>query len=136
MTLSPAALLFVSVALAAPPQVAPAELMPFLKVVTASAGAPGRIACRDMDLSMQLKKGGVSPDAKAPVAWAATAEQLKDYLAEGKLVVAGDPAMLKAGAGVAIVLEQGRPVILISLKNVQTSGVTLSDALLKISRVR
>ena len=136
MTLLPAALLFVTVSLAAPPQVPPAELMPFLKVVTASAGAPGRIACRDMDLSMQLKKGGVSPDAKAPVAWAATGEQLKDYLAEGKLVVAGDPAMLKAGAGVAIVLEQGRPVILISLKNVQASGVTLSDALLKISRVR
>jgi hypothetical protein len=110
--------------------------MPFLKVVSASAGAPGRIACRDMDLSMAMKKLGMSPDAKAPVAWAANPDQLKDYLAEGKLVVAGDPAMLKAGAGVAIILEGGKPVILVNMKNVQTSGITLSDALLKISRVK
>ncbi len=132
----PAVLLFVSMAMAAPPPVAPGELTPFLKVVTASAGAPGRIACRDMDLAMALKKGGVSPDAKAPVAWAANREQLKDFLAEGKLVVAGDAALLAAGAAVAIVQEKGRPVILVDARNVQASGVTLSDALLKIARVR
>lgn len=110
--------------------------MPFLKVVTASAGAPVRIACRDMDMSMALKRGGVSPDAKAPVAWAANGEQLKDYLAEGKLVVAGDVAMVSMGAGVAIVMEKGKPLILINLRSVQASCVTLSDALMKISRVR
>lgn len=71
MTFFPTVLFVATVAMAAPPRVAPAELMPFLKVVSASAGAPGRIACRDMDLSMAMKKLGMSPDAKAPVAWAA-----------------------------------------------------------------
>ena len=126
----------VSTAMAGPPAVSAAELTPFLKVITSSAGAPGRIACRDIDLSMQLKKDGLSPDAKSPVAWAASASQLASYLAEGKLVVAGDAAMLSQGAGIAIVKEQGKPVILVNAKNVAASGVTLSDALMKIARVR
>ena len=128
-------LILASAAYAGSPQVSPTELTPFLKVISASVGAPGRIACRDMDLGMQLKKSGFSPDAKAPLAWAANLDQLKAYLAEGKLVVAGDAGMLAEGAGIAIVKEQGKPVILINRKNVQASGATLSDALLKISKV-
>ncbi|BDU72997.1 hypothetical protein [Mesoterricola silvestris] len=136
MTIFPAALILVYVAIATPPRIAPPDLMPFLKVVSASAGAPGRIACRDLDLAMRMKQLGLSPDAKAPVAWAATADQLRDYLAEGKLVVAGDAALLEAGAGVAIVLEKGKPTILVNTRNVQASGIVLSDAFLKIARVR
>ena len=128
--------ILVSTAMAATPSVSAAELTPFLKVITASAGAPGRIACRDIDLSMQLKKDGLSPDARSPVAWAASAGQVASYLAEGKLVVAGDAALLSQGAAIAIVKEQGKPVILVNAKNVAASGVTLSDALMKIARVR
>jgi len=133
--LMPIMVLFTT-AMAGTPPVSAAELTPFLKVITASAGAPGRIACRDIDLSMQLKKDGLSPDAKSPVAWAASASQLATYLAEGKLVVAGDAAMLSQGAGIAIIKEQGKPVIIINPKNVAASGVTLSDALMKIARIR
>ena len=128
--------ILVSTAMAATPSVSAAELTPFLKVITASAGAPGRIACRDIDLSMQLKKDGLSPDARSPVAWAASAGQVASYLAEGKLVVAGDAALLSQGAAIAIVKEQGKPVILVSSKNVAASGVTLSDALRKLAKVR
>ena len=136
--LSPVPVLFLTLAAhAGSALVTPAELTPFLKVVTASAGAPGRIACRDMDLSMELKKSGLSPDAKAPVAWAANEGQLKAYLAEGKLVVVGDAAMVAGGAGIAIVKGKGgKPEILINAKHVAVSGITLSDALLKISKVQ
>jgi hypothetical protein len=120
---------------AGPPRVSTGELTPFLKVISASAGAPGRIACRDMDLSMQLKQSGLSPDAKSPVAWAANEDQLRAYLAEGKLVVAGDASMLASGASIAIVRDKGKPVILVDKKNLAASGVTLSDALLKIARI-
>ncbi len=111
------------------------ELANFLKVIAASVGAPGRVACRDMDLSIQLKKGGLSPDAKSPVAWAANEDQLKAYLGEGKLVVTGDREMLRAGAGIAVIRENGKPVILVHSRNVAASGITLTDALLKIARV-
>ncbi|BDU76952.1 YfiR family protein [Mesoterricola sediminis] len=121
---------------AAPPAIAPAELIPFLKVISVSAGAPGRVACRDLDLAMALKKGGISPDAKAPLAWAANRSQLEAYLAEGKLVIAGDPALLDAGAAIAIAREAGRPVLLIHSRNLAASGVGVSDALLKIAKVR
>ena len=123
-------------AMAGTPSVSAAELTPVLTVITASAGAPGRIACRDIDLSMQLKKDGLSPDAKSPVAWAASAGQVASYLAEGKLVVAGDAALLSQGAGIAIIKEHGKPVILVDSKNVAASGVTRSDALMKIAKVR
>ena len=117
-------------------RVAPAELSPFLRVITAGAGAPGRIACRDIDEAMQLKKDGLSPDAKAPVAWAATPAQVKAYLAEGKLVVSGDPADFKAGASVVITREHGKALMIIDSKNAASSGVPLSDTLMKIARLQ
>jgi hypothetical protein len=129
-------LLLVSLVSAAAPAVSTGELTSFLKVISASAGAPGRIACRDMDLSFELKKNGLSPDAKAPLAWAANEDQLRTFLAEGKLVVGGNAAMLTAGAAIAITKENGKPVILVSAKNVAAAGVTLSDALLKISKLK
>lgn len=136
MLRSASVLFLAPVLLAGSPQVSAGELTPFLKVISASAGAPGRIACRDLDLSMELKKSGLSPDAKAPVAWAANESQLKAFLAEGKLVVAGDAALLAEGAGIAIVKTKGgKPEIHVNSKNVAASGITLSDALLKISKV-
>jgi len=129
------ALILMSTASAGTPRVPLGELTPFLKVITASAGAPGRIACRDMDLSMELKKSGLSPDAKSPLAWAATENQLRDYLAEGKLVVTGDAGMLAGGAAIAIVRDHGKPAILINAKNLAASGITLSDSLMKIAKV-
>jgi len=119
---------------AAEPQISPGELSPFLRVIANSAGCPGRIACRDIDEAMQLKKDGLSPDAKAPVAWAASPAQIKAYLAEGKLVVSGDPASFKEGASIVIAKEHGKPVVVIDTRNAAASGVTLSDALMKIAR--
>jgi hypothetical protein len=115
-------------------QITPGELSPFLRVISSAAGAPGRIACRDIDEAMQLKKDGLSPDAKAPVAWAANLAQLKAYQAEGKLVVSADPASLKEGASILITREHGKPVVVIDTRNATATGVPLSDALMKIAR--
>jgi len=119
---------------ATPPHLTPAELVPFLKVISASLGTPGRVACKDIDLSMQLKQDGLSPDGSAPVAWAASEVQIRNYLAAGsRLVVCGDEAGLKDGASIAIFREGGKPVLVVSVKNAAANGFTLSDALLKIA---
>lgn len=118
------------------PLLSPGELTPFLRVITASVGAPGRVACKDIDLSMQLKKDGLSPDAKSPVAFANSGGQIKTFLAEGKLVVCGEEAGLKEGASVAVFKQGGRPVMVVSTRNATASGFTLSDALLKIARIQ
>jgi len=99
----PALLFLVASTTAGAHSVASFELAPFLRVITSSAGTPGRIACRDIDLAMALKKEGLSPDAKSPVATAANTGQLKAFLAEGKLVVGGVSAKLAEGAGIVIV---------------------------------
>ena len=55
---------------------------------------------------------------------------------DGKLVVVGDAALLAAGAGIAIVKDKaGKNAILVNAKHVAKSGITLSDALLKIARI-
>lgn len=120
----------------ASPVLTPKEMSPFLRVISASVGAAGRIACRDIDVAMQMKQDGLSPDAKAPVAFAANDGQIKDYLAEGKLVVCASEVGFRAGAGIAIFREGGKPVLVVNLKNATAAGYTLSDALLKIARVK
>lgn len=120
------------------PALSPHEMIPFLRVISASLGAAnaGRVACRDIDVAMQLKKDGLSPDAKAPLAFAASDGQIKDYLAEGKLVVVASELGFKSGAGIAIYRDAGKPVMVVNLKNASAAGFTLSDALLKIAKVK
>ena len=116
------------------PKLTPAELTPWLRVISASMGTPGRVACKDLDLSMQLKKDGLSPDGGAPLAWAASENQIKGYLASGnRLVVCGEEAGLQLGASIAIFKEGGKPVLVLSIKNAAANGFTLSDALVKIA---
>jgi len=123
--------------IAATPALTPSELSPFLRVISASLGpeAAGRVACRDIDVAMQLKKDGLSPDAKAPLAFAVSAAQIKAYLEESKLVVCGDEHGLKEGAAIALFKQAGKPVMAVSVKNANAAGIKLSDALLKIARV-
>ena len=116
------------------PPMSPAELIPFLRVISASMGTPGRVCVKDIDLSMQLKKDGLSPDGGAPLAWAKNENQVKNYLGDGKrLVACGDEHFLKEGASIAIFKEGGRPVLVLSVKNAAANGFTFSDALLKMA---
>lgn len=111
------------------------ELAGFLKPLSANAGSPGRIACKDVDMAMALKKQGISLDPRASAAWATTTEQVKTYLGEGKFVICPDPKLLEEGASLAIVRRQGHPVLLLHAKNAKTSGVQLSDNLMKIAQL-
>lgn len=110
------------------------ELASLIRVLSAQAGTPGRIACRDLDLSIQLKKDGLSTDPRSPVAWASDANQARNYRAEGKFVLCADPALLKEGAALALVREGGRTGLILHTVNAQASGLTLSDAILKVAK--
>jgi len=130
----PAQMVLCFLATATPPHMTPAELSPFLRVISASMGTPGRVACKDIDLSMQLKKDGLSPDGGAPLAWANSENQIRSYLAGGnRLVVCGEEKGLQEGASIAIFKQGGKPVLVVSVKNAAANGFTLSDALLKIA---
>jgi len=84
---------------------------------------------------MALKKEGISLDPRASAAWATSAAQVKTYVAEGKFVICPDPELLQEGACLVVIREQGRPVLLLHARNAKTSGVQLSDNLMKIVRV-
>jgi hypothetical protein len=49
---------------AVPPGISPKEMSPFLRVISASLGAEaaGRVACKDIDVAMELKRDGLSPE--------------------------------------------------------------------------
>lgn len=110
------------------------ELAALLRVLSAQAGFAGRIACRDLDMTMQLKKDGLSTDPRSAIAWAANADQARAYRAEGKFVVCSDLALFKEGAALAIVRESGKMGLVLHTANAQGTGVTLSDAILKVAK--
>ena len=130
--------ILVSSLAAVSPGLSPKEMSPFLRVISASLGAEaaGRVACKDIDVAMDLKQDGLSPDAKAPLAFAVSSAQIAEYLAQGKLVVVATELGLKQGAAIALLKEGGKPVLVVSLKNANAAGVALSDALIKIARVQ
>jgi hypothetical protein len=125
--------LVLSMATPAPPTVE--ELAPYLKMLCAQAGSPGRVACRDADMAMALKKEGVSLDARSGVAWASSSAQARAFAQDGKFVVVGEEQLLADGASLALTREGGRILLLLHRKNSQATGVPLSDALLKLARM-
>jgi len=110
------------------------ELAALLRVLTTQAGFAGRIACRDLDMTVQLKKVGLSTDFRSSIAWATTPDQARAYKAEGKFVVCADPALFKDGAAMAIVREKGQMGLVLHGANAQGTGVTLSDTILKVAK--
>lgn len=129
--LCPPALLLLALGQTAMPA---SDLAGYLRLLSTHAGSPGRIACRDLDMAASLKKQGISTDPRAPLAWAANAEQVKAFASEGKLVVCGDPALLPLGAALVITREGSRTSLLLHARHAQASGVPLSDAILKVAR--
>lgn len=95
-------------------------------------GTGGKIACRDATMKSALEASGVPMDPSAKVAWASNPAETKMLKGMGKMVIAGRPEMLSAGASVAIVEDGGRPKILLHRANLAASGVAISDAILKV----
>jgi hypothetical protein len=107
------------------------QVASYLLIVAASAGSEGRVACREMDMAIQLKKRGVSVDAKANVAWAFTAPQARDYAQEGKLVICTRRSLFAEGGAIAFERVGGRLTVFVSRGNLERSGVKLPESFLR-----
>lgn len=104
----------------------------FVKILALNAGAGSKVSCKDSTLLAELTKAGVSPDTGSKVAWASTEAELASL--KGKMIICGQVNWLSKGASIALVEEGGKPAIYLHMQNISASGVTLSDAILKIGR--
>ena len=105
-----------------------------LLTIAASAGYQGRIACRDLDMSLALKRQGISTDPRSPIAWAASLSQVELYGADHKLILCADKALLDQGAAIALVSEGGRLVIYLHQGHAAKASVPVPDAILRLAR--
>ena len=106
----------------------------FVKILSAAAGSPGKVVCKDFAVMTQLVKVGVANDPSSKVAWANSTADVKAMKAAGKLVICGKLDDLQSGGAIAVVEEGGKPQIYLHMGNVTASGVTLSDSVLKIGK--
>jgi hypothetical protein len=107
------------------------EAARLLLILAASAGSEGRVACKELDMVIQLKKQEISVDAKANIAWAFTPAQTKFYLDEKKLVVCNSRKLFANGGAIAFERVNNRLVIFYNLANLEKSGVHLPDTFLR-----
>jgi len=109
------------------------EAAKFLLILANSAGSEGRVACKELDMVVQLKKQEISVDAKANVAWAFTADQTAFYAGQGKLVVCSSRKLFAEGGAVAFERIAGRLTVFVHQGNLAKSGVTLPDSFLRVA---
>jgi len=101
-----------------------------VKVVVNGAG--GKISCRDGAMKAALEASGVQTDGFAKIVWSSSAAEIKMLKAQNKLIITSRPEQLAMGASIAISEDGGRPKIYLHPGNLAASGVTLSDAVLKV----
>lgn len=106
----------------------------FIKILATNAGSAGKVACKDPGVVAALSGADMTADPAAKVAWAGSEAEVKAYKAAGKLVICGKLEWLPAGGSIAVVEEGGKPQIYLHMGNIAASGVTLSDAVLKIGK--
>lgn len=112
----------------------PATTAKFISILAKSANSAGKVACKDGAIKGELGAVGMSADDGAKVAWASSESEVKALKAAGKLVICGKLDWLPAGGAIAIVEEGGKPQIYLHMGHIAASGVTLSDAVLKIGK--
>jgi hypothetical protein len=105
----------------------------FLKLLISSTGQFG-FACSDPALKTQLEANGISVSPGFKMAWANSEAETKVLKGAGKLVVVPKLAWLKAGGSVAIVMEDGKPLLYINPVHLKASGLQLSDTIMKIAK--
>jgi len=112
----------------------PATTAKFLAILARSANSPGKIACTDAAVKGELGGAGLAADDSSKVAYASSEAEVKKLKAAGKLVICSHLNWLPAGGSIAVVEEGGKPQIYLHMGNIAASGVTLSDAVLKIGK--
>jgi hypothetical protein len=105
-----------------------------LLTIAAASGFQGRIACRDLDMSVALKKQGISTDPRSSIAWVASPAHIALYGPERKLLLCGDRALLDQGAAIALVSEGGRLVIYLNLKHASQASVQVPESILRLAK--
>jgi hypothetical protein len=107
------------------------EAAKYLLILATSAGSEGRVACKELDMVIQLKKQEISVDAKANVAWAFSSSQTKFYLAEKKLVVCSSRKLFADGGAIAFERINGKLTVFYHPANLEKSGVHLPESFLR-----
>lgn len=105
-----------------------------VKILASNAGSGAKILCRDAAMAAALKGAGMAIDPGAKVAWGANEAEVKSLRTSGKLVICGKLEYLPAGGSMAVVEEGGKPQIYLHMGNIAASGVTVSDAIMKIGK--
>lgn len=106
-----------------------------VKILAANAGSGAKIICKDAGMAAALKAVGMTIDPVASkVAWAANESEVKSLRASGKLVICGKLEYLPSGGSIAVVEEGGKPQIYMHMGNIAASGLTISDAIMKIGK--
>jgi len=101
-----------------------------IKVVVNGAG--GKINCRDGAMKAVLEANGVLTDGSSNIVWSSSPAEIKMLKSQRKLIITSRPEQLGMGASIAISEDGGRPKIHLHPGNLAASGITLSDAVLKI----
>ena len=107
------------------------EASKYLLILAASAGSEGRVACKELDMVIQLKKQEISVDAKSNVAWAFNPSQTKFYLGEKKLVVCSSRKLFADGGAIAFERINGRLTVFYNPANLEKSGIHLPETFLR-----
>jgi len=102
-----------------------------LFIISKGGGENGRIATKHAEMIAELGKIGSEVNLAGKIAWATTPEDVRLFSMQRKCVVANDPKYINQGAAIVIYEDGGKPKIAINQRNVQTSGVALSDAIIK-----
>lgn len=115
-------------------QTAPVETQAkFVKVLLSSSGQFG-FACNDEALKKKLEEMGVSVGPGFKFAWGSSEAEVRALKAQGRFIICPNVAWLNAGGCIAIVEEGGRPQLYLNSANTKASGVTISDAIMKIAK--
>jgi hypothetical protein len=109
------------------------EAVKYLLILASSAGSEGRVACKELDMVIQLKKQGISVDAKANIAWAFNPQQAKFYAGEGKLVACNQRKLFAEGGAIAFERISGKLTVFIHQANLERSGIKLPESFLRVA---
>jgi hypothetical protein len=116
-------------------EVPPEAQVKFIRLLLSSTGQSGFSCGSNMALKFKLQSLGVSTAANAKIAWASSEAEVKALKASKHMVVVPKLEWLKLGGSVAIVPEDGKPVMYLHMVNVKASGLTLPDSVIKMAKI-
>jgi hypothetical protein len=115
-------------------QTGPVEIQAkFLKILLSSSGQFG-FACNDPALKAKLETMGVSVGPGFKYAWGSSEAEVRALKAQNRFIICPNLDWLRSGGCMAIVEEAGKPQLFLHVANTKASGVTISDAIMKIAK--